>query len=214
MKLGKPNYDTKEQVYVVDIQEGIRFESLRENSIFTPACETFLESKQGEIIDIVLTSTKGWFSKPLTAEYLQPRLQFQLPTTDWKDFEGTVTWQLQKLLISKQSFTFQLGIVHTKAMEKLIIDLPEQEDGQDLEEENLSVSLADSDEVLSVGPTRRRLDKRIVMLARAKAARALYKAEKLTQMYCELYSYDTDWEDEDSSDDESNFEEEGEQEEK
>lgn len=210
MKLSKPTYDTKEQVYVVDVHEGIRFESVREDGVFTPPVESFLESKQNDILTLVLTSTKGWFSKPLTAEYLQPRLQFQLPTTDWKEFEGTVTWQIQKLFISKQSFTFQLDIVQTKPLEKVLIDLPE---GEQEEEENVSVPLDDSDEVLSVGPTRRRLDKRIVMLARAKAARAVYKAERLTQKYCELYTYDTDWEDEESSDEEYDFEEDEQQEE-
>jgi hypothetical protein len=207
MKFSKPTYDTIEQVYTVDVQEGIRFESVREDGGFTPPVESFLASKHDDILTMVLESTKGWFSKPLTADYLKPRLQFQLPTTDWKDFEGTVAWKIQKLLISKQSFVFQLAILEMKPMEKLVIDLPGQ-DEDSIEEDHLSVPLDDSDEVLSVGPTRRRLDKRIVMLARAKAARALYKAEKLTQMYCELYSYDTDWEDEDSSDEETDIEEE------
>jgi hypothetical protein len=202
MKFSKPLYNTKEQIYVVDIQEGIRFESMREEGTFKPSIESFLESKRDDILTFVIESTKGWFSKPLTIDYLKSRLQFQLPTTDLNEFEGTVVWQTKKLLISKQSFLFEFEIIDMKPIERVLIDLPEvEQEDENIQEENLSVLLDDSDEVLSVGPTRRSIDKRVVMLARAKAARALYKAEKLTQLYCETYSYDTDWED-DSSDEE------------
>jgi hypothetical protein len=49
---------------------------------------------------------------------------------------------------------------------------------------------------MSIGPTRRILQKHAVMKARARAARALFKAEALTQDYIRQYGEDTDWEDE------------------
>ena len=217
MKFSKPLYNTKEQIYVLDIQEGIRFESVREEGIFKPSIQSFLESKRDDILTLVIESTKGWFSKPLTTDYLKTRLQFQLPTEDLNEFEGIVQWQIKKLLISKQSFLFEFEIIDMKPTERVLIDLPDvEQDGpltlqeeNNIQEDNLPDFLDDSDEILSVGPTRRSIDKRVVMLVRAKAARALYKAEKLTQLYCETYSYDTDWED-DSSDEEDEDEDEDE----
>ena len=57
-------------------------------------------------------------------------------------------------------------------------------------------------EVIGIGPTRQQLDKKKVMRAREKAARALFQAERLTQEYCAVYGEDTDWEEEDEEEEE------------
>jgi hypothetical protein len=207
MKFRKPIYDTKEQVYRVDIEDGIRFQNLREGGEWKESLDIQFYDHVEILSDEVIRQTQGWFSKPLTPEYLKPRLQYQCPTEDFGDFEGTVEWEFKTLLISKQSFVFHLALVSKTPLEKLVIDFLEDDDKKS---ESPQLEEDDDSEPLTVGPTRRRLFKEHVMQIRAKAARALYKAEQLTQAYCEEFGDETDWEDDEEEED-SDFEEEEEE---
>ncbi len=198
MKFSKPIYDTNQQVYRVEIQDGIRFQQVRESGEWKDSLDKDFYGHVGIFSDEIIRQTQGWFSKSLTPEYLKPRLQYQCPTENWVDFEGTVEWETKTLLISKQAFLFLFAVASKTPVEKHIIDLADEEE----DTKSVSPPLDEDAEPLTVGPTRRRLYKDYVMQARAKAARALYKAEQLTQAYCDEFGEDTDWEDESSEEEE------------
>jgi hypothetical protein len=200
MKYSKPHYSTTDQAYYVTIEEGIRFNLEREGGEWKQSLETLFYKQVDVIIQQTIQLTQGWFSKPLSPEYLKPRLQVQCPTHTWDNFEGTATYEMSSLTISKQAFLFSFRLLSSKPVETLIeLEEPEEE---------VEVPLDNDAEPLSVGPTRRRLAKMHVMHTRAKAAKALYKAEQLTQAYCDAYGDDTDWDDEEDEDEDSDFEEE------
>ena len=204
MKFSKPHYDAKEQVYTVSITEGIRFEQDYDQGEWKQSIEDLFRKSQASLIELTIQLTKGWFSKPLTPEYLTHRLQVQCPTITWDDFEGKVVWEISQLFISKQSFTFVLALVSKTPVERVMIELQEEDHGsQRGDEEGIEFEQEGNEDALTIGPTRRRMVKLHVMRARARAARALYKAEQLTQAYCDAYGEDTDWDEDASSEDES-----------
>ena len=205
MEFAKPAYNAQHKVHVSDIKEGFRCESELEDSVFYPPLASFLEMYRETLIQVVLQQTKGWFSKPLTAEWLRTRLFLDIPTDSLEDFEGTVEWQAKKLSIAKDKFTVHLAIVSKKALE--LIDLMEsiESAGNQPEEVSDLPLTTEQEECIGVGPTRRRLMKEEVLEARAKAARALFKAERLTIQYCEIYGEDTDWEEDSDSESEDSF---------
>ncbi len=205
MKFSKPVYDSTHKIYASDITEGLRYETRRESGTLAPTLEELQTQAILALIPIVLESTKTWFSKPITEEWLKTRLKhtIQMPELE-ADFEGKITWQVVKLSISKESFVFSWACVETKADEKIDFETPEaQAPAEPLEEITDIPAQTTSAEVVGVGPTRRALFKKEVLALRARAARLLYKAETLTQEYCELYGEDTDWEDDESTDSES-----------
>lgn len=195
MKYSKPRYDTKQQIYYVDIQDGIRFRMECEGGKSNVSLESLFHEQMNSIVQETIQLTQGWFSKPLTPDYLRPRLACQYPTQNLESYDGTLEFALTALIITKQAFTFEIKLINYTPTERLVIDLPEDEQKEDVE-----LPVEDSGEpALTVGPTRRRMVKLHVMRARARAARALYKAEQLTQAYCEAYGDDTDWDEDDSS---------------
>lgn len=205
MKFNKPQYDAKDQIYHVNIDNGIQLVIHRENNEWKQSLEALFQENASSLIQQTIQHTQGWFSKPLTPEYLQSRLQMHCPTEDWADFEGHVEYKLTGLTISKQAFVFLFTIGTKTPLEKHVIDLAEGEE----EEDNKSVSppLDDDAESFTVGPTRRRLMKMHVMRARAKVAKAWYKAEEMVRAYCDEFGDDTDWDESDEEDEDSDFEE-------
>ncbi len=209
MKFSKPQYDGKLKIYVSDIAEGLRYETHREEGLLNPTLEMLQSQSQTELIQIILDSTKTWFSKPITEDWLKTRIQHhvEMPAEIEGDFEGIVRWQLSKLSISKETFAFSWKFVEKVADEKINFDRPEtptpqQQDQASLQEiSDIPAEQGAEGEVVGVGPTRRVLMKREVVAARNRAARLLYKAEILTQKYCEVYGEDTDWENDDLSTD-------------
>jgi hypothetical protein len=108
-------------------------------------------------------------------------------------FEGEVEFQLQGLTISKEVFLLRYAIIALKEDEKICIELDEAKEVED------EIPMA-TKEVLGLGPTRQQIVKEKVLKMRAKAARALFVAERLTQEYYQEFGEDTDWEDETLSD--------------
>jgi hypothetical protein len=190
MKLQKPVYDAANKVYTCDVQEGIRRTTTKDGESWNPP---LTESNSEEFIHWLITSTTGWFTKPITEEWLRPRIKevFEQPQIS-VTFEGTVEWKLSKVSISKESFLIQWTVQTIKEAPKVVIEFEEE---QPEEVNNLPENDA---EILGIGPTRRILHKHKVLEVRAKAARALFKAERMTQEYMQVYGEDTDWEDEDS----------------
>lgn len=190
MKLLKPVYDAVNKVYTCDVQEGIRRTTTKDGESWNPPLTA---SNSEEFIHWLIKSTTGWFTKPITEEWLRPRIKevFEQPQIS-ATFEGTVEWKLSKVLISKETFLIQWSIQCVSEAPKVIIEF-EEEQPEEVDE----VPEKEAD-ILEIGPTRRILHKHKVLTARAKAARALFKAERMTQEYIQLYGEDTDWEDEDS----------------
>ena len=186
MKVGKPSYDSSAKVYTCELKDGFRFESECVDSVFTPSLDSVSELVPG-LVTQLLTDTKGWFSKPLTADWLTPRIHFDVPTCE--PFEGTLVWEAVRLVITKDKFLFTLAIIDKKKRE-ILIDF--QEDVPAVQEP-LPEPVHESQ---GNNMARRDLHKKAVMEARAKAARALFKAERSINEYIELYGEDTDWEDE------------------
>jgi len=187
-RLSRPVYDNTTKTYTCDLSDGFRFETEQDDTVFTPGLDKAFEWYHESVVEQLLVLTKGWFSKPLTKDWLLSRIKFDMVYNNEK-FEGTVVWQANKLIITKDAFLFKLVIVEQKKREPVIIDF---EDGID--------SVAPDTEVLSIGPTRRDLQKKMVMEARSKAARSLFKAERLTNEYISLYGEDTDWDESDNED--------------
>lgn len=196
MKICNPKYNSVEKVYLCELGgEKPRFERVYEvdtsNKDPLELANTFTESLK----QYLLRETKGWFSKPLTEEWLSTRIHHDVPPNPFSSsWEGTIVWSVKELMITKEKFLFRWVIDTTKEKEKVVIQLEEDEDGEEVDEEALPMAAVDP---MSIGPTRRILQKDTVMKARAKAARALFKAEAMTQEYIRQYGEDTDWEDED-----------------
>lgn len=194
MKFTKPIYDSKQRLYTCDVTDGFRFSMRRESGAFVKPVESCIDSD--ERIAHLIKSTQGWFSKPLTEDFLKGKIQYDIPTEISEQvtetFEGLVEWQIQKLIISKEKFLFVCVITQAIEDEKVSLEFPEELPPPPEEEIPFKAEV----EPLGIGPTRRRLQKEEVMSARAKAARALFNAERLTQEFYETFG-ETDWEDED-----------------
>lgn len=196
MKIFKPKYDSVEKVYLCELGgEKPRFDiiyDLERPSIHPE--EVAKEMYSVLLKHFLLRETKGWFSKPITDEWLSTRLHHVVSSPDIpNDWEGTVGWTVKEVKITKEKFTFYWIIDKKQEKEKVIIDIDEEEK-EEVDEEVIPMTNVDP---MSIGPTRRILQKHTVMKARARAARALFKAEAMTQEYIRQYGEDTDWEDED-----------------
>jgi hypothetical protein len=199
MKLLKPVYNAEFKVYDCAVEGGARRIRTKEGDVWTPNLN---EESDDEYINWLIDSTKGWFTKPITKEWIAPRLQYSYETTKLPaPFEGTVEWLLRGVSITKERFFIHWKVDSFKEAPKVVIEFEEEKPEQEIE------SVADvpeeEGETLGIGPTRRVLHKDKVLKARAKAARALFKAERMTQEYIQLYGEDTDWEDEDSGNESS-----------
>jgi len=177
MKLGRPVYSKESQTYICECKdEGIfRVESSMEGGKWSSEPDTHLQTTRDAMISILVQETTGWFSKPLTKEWLGPRLRYTIPTSDVSpDFEGICRWTLKRVHISKESFVCEFVL-----SEKLSAEIPLIELQDDLEE------------------TSKEQKKMNVLRARRRAAMALLKAERLMQAYANEFGEDTEWEDED-----------------
>jgi hypothetical protein len=206
MKFTKPAYDAKARIYTCDITDGFRLCVRRESGAFVKEFSDCIDTN--ERVRHLIHATQGWFSKPLTEEFLNGKIRYDIPTADIPPtFEGSVEWQAKKLVISKDSFLFSCAILAQVEDEKLSLDFPDDEHLQQQQESALDEEIPmgaeeEGGEVIGIGPTRQQLDKKKVMRAREKAARALFHAERLTQEYCAVYGEDTDWEEEEDEEEE------------
>lgn len=200
MKLQKPVYDSARKVYVCEVTDGIRFECKREDGEWTHPFTQIPSDIVSTLATQLVDTMKHWFSKPITYEWLFPRLQMtiQEPSVG-DDFEGTVVWSVSTITISKETFSLEWKIVDSRPAPKVTIAFEEEEEIEEVK----SIPGTTLEDSLELGPTRRVLHKHKVMQARARAARALFKAERATQEYIQLYGEDTDWEDEDSGEESS-----------
>lgn len=186
MKLGKPTYSKESQVYVCECRDvsAFRVESTIEGGKWSVPLDEHLAKTREQMIPLLLVETTGWFSKPLTKEWLHSRLRYTIPTGDIpSDFEGMCAWTLARLLISKESFVCEFVLAEKVASAQPLIDLHEDE-------------VVDSPGSGGSGtnPTREE-KKEIVLRARRRAAMALLKAERLMQAYADEFGEDTDWDD-------------------
>jgi len=202
MKFGKPKYDSALKIYNSEISEGLRCEMRCENGTWNPSIESLQAQVHTPLLHQILESTKSWFSKPITEEWLKTRIQHSMTLPDLGDFEGRLVWAVKTLAISKEVFLFTWTIVEQIADEKISFEEPVPEPVTSLEESEIPEISEATVEPVGIGPTRRELFKQEVLSARYRAARLLYKAELLTQEYSKLYGEDTDWE-EDVSDSDS-----------
>jgi hypothetical protein len=199
MKIFKPKYNSTEKLYVCELGgTKPRFEIVYDLERPMPTCnpqEIANDTYTNSLKHYLVRETKGWFTKPLTEEWLSNRIHHEVPTVEKAaDWEGTLGWTLKELIITKEKFTFVWIIDKQQEKEKVVIQLEDEQ--EEVDEEELPLAAVDP---MSIGPTRRILQKHAVMKARARAARALFKAEALTQEYVRQYGEDTDWEDEDDS---------------
>ena len=188
MKIGRPVYSKETQVYVCECTgDSFRFESVVEGGQWKPELSTHLESSREQMIATIVDGTTGWFSKPLTREWLQSKLVYKLPTDVPTEFEGVVRWRMNKLHISKETFTCEF-VVYERVMNAVpLIDLHEDEKEQE------PVKEQEQDPPKSQA---KKAKKEAALLARRRAAMALLKAERLMQAYSEEFGEDTEWEEE------------------
>jgi hypothetical protein len=201
MKFTKPVYDASTRIYTCNITDGFRFCVRRESGVFVKDFAECIDTN--ERISHILKATQGWFSKPLTEEFLKGKIQYDIPTSSIPElFEGSVEWEAKRLVISKEAFMFRCDIIAMQEDEKVCLDFPSEageagEAGEGAATAEDTIPLDNRTEVIAIGPTRRKLQKDEVKRARAKAARALFHAERLIQEYYNSYGDATDWEDED-----------------
>ena len=196
MKIHKPVYNTATKVYTCELTDGFRLSCEKEKDDVVSApkiSDTLLDSLTQDIIH----STNGWFTKPLNSEWLRPRIVFDTPLQEVStDFDGTIEYTAKQLVLSKHEFRFYCHLSKLTPAEKVVIAFDEPEEVKEVE--SIPEVFAEDNEPLGIGPTRRILQKARVMKERIKAAKALFKAERLTQEYIQFYgSEGTDWEDED-----------------
>lgn len=202
MKFGKPQYDTHRKIYNSEISDGLRCEMRYENGVCTPSPERVHADNHATLLHQILESTKTWFSKPITEDWLKSRIQHTMTLPDLTEFEGRLLWELKTLAISKEVFLFTWALVEQIPDEKISFEEPAEQMEQMEETDIPDISEVQVEEAVGIGPTRRQLFKQEVLVARDRAARLLYKAELLTQEYCKVYGEETDWE-VDSSDSDS-----------
>jgi hypothetical protein len=199
MKIFKPTYHAEEKVYVCELggakpRFAIVYDFERPIASRDPA-EIAKDTYTNSLKHYLLKETKGWFTKPLTDDWLSMRIYHDIPLIEIPaEWEGTLELTIKELVITKEKFTFIWIIDKRQEKEKVVIQL--EEDQQEVDEEALPMVGVDP---MSIGPTRRILQKHAVMKARARAARALFKAESITHEYVRQYGEDTDWEDDDGS---------------
>ena len=199
MKLLKPVYTAEFKMYTCEVQDGIRRITTKEADDLTVQLP---EVPNSEFIGWLIPSTKGWFTKPITEEWLTPRLEQVRETTGvYPSFEGTIHWIVERVSITKDRFCIHWKVESVKEAPKVVIEFEDEKPEQEIE--SVGSLPEEESEVLGIGPTRRVLHKHKVLNARAKAARALFKAERMTQEYIQLYGEDTDWEDEESGNESS-----------
>lgn len=199
MKFTKPTYDAKQRIYTCDVTDGFRFSVRRECGSFVKDPASCIDSD--ERIAHLIKSTQGWFSKPLTEEFLKGKIQYDIPTSFAEQvgvcfaetFEGLVEWEIKRLIISKEQFLFVCSVTKTVEDEKVSLEFPEEHEPEPKEPEE-EIPLHE-EAPLGIGPTRRSLEKEKVLSARTKAARALFHAERMTQEFYQNFG-ETDWEDE------------------
>jgi len=196
MKIHKPQYDAANKLYSCAITNGFRWTVSKEDGAFKEDLEAMRRESAAGLVPVIIKATKGWFSKPLTEEWLASRIVFNVPTSELAaDFEGSAEYEATGLIISKEQFLFECPAVKITPAAPVVIEF--QEDEPPVVE--LSSIPETSSDLIGIGPTRRALAKEAAMIARKKAARALFTAEHLTHEYAKLYG-DTDWEDESDED--------------
>lgn len=146
----------------------------------------------------LLEGTRGWFSKPLTAQWLRSKSNVRVafppgtPPPLAPNRSGTIQWKMMKLEITKDAFTLCWSV--GEVLPDPVIELEEEEPAGPP-----PAGLGGGqDSLLELTGGDRKAQKERVLAARRRAARALYKAERLIQEYCAIWGEDTDWEDEDS----------------
>jgi hypothetical protein len=186
MKFGKPVYNSEKKIYRSEIADGFRCEVTCENNQLTPPIESFITTLRTPLTQAVILNTNGWFSKPLTEAWLSEKIRLLFPTIDiTPNFEGTFIWQAKELSISKDEFVFHMELVEKREAPKVVIEfLEEPEEVKQETRRRLPVNRKDF--------------KAKVLVERARAGRALFRAERLTQEYCQLYGEETDWEESDN----------------
>lgn len=181
MKLGRPVYIKELNVYTCECKDEkdiFRIESLIEGGIWNPVLASFIDSKRDEMIAFLLQETVGWFSKPLSREWLLTRLEFTIPTCNIpNEFEGTCIWKIGKVNIYKEKFVCEFVLSDTVSKSISLIDLQEE----------APIPVVDS---------KRKEKKDTALRARQRAALALLKAERLMHAYAEEFGEDTEWEEE------------------
>jgi len=177
MKIHKPSYDATARLYTCQLTNGFRLQKTREDGVTSNLYNE--EEIVVTSITPIIEGTTGWFTKPLTTDWLKGRIRLNIPTGDVpSDFEGTIIYEATGLVISKEEFTIIFKIVEMKQAEKVVIQFQEEE-----------------------LPAKHVIQKSDVLKARARAAKALFIAERLTQEYIRLRGgEDTDWEDEEEED--------------
>jgi hypothetical protein len=189
MKFGKPLYISEKKIYKSEIADGFRCEVTCENNQLTPPIESFIQTLRIPLTQAIIQNTKGWFSKALTEGWLSERIQLSFPTDSISDnFEGTLTWQAKELSISKEEFIFHMELVEKRETPKVVIDFSEEPEPEPEEVKQ---------QIRRREPLNRKDFKEKVMVERSRAGRALFRAERLTQEYCQLYGEETDWEESD-----------------
>jgi hypothetical protein len=178
MKIEKPSYNASTRLYTCQLTDGFRLKTSYENGMPKELYKTddVIES----LIQPIIKGTAGWFTKPLSPEWLKPRIRLSIPTGDVpSEFEGAVDFVADKLVISKDEFVFVMAMGEITHAEKVVIEFQEEE-----------------------LPAKPPLQKSDVLKAREKAAKALFRAEMLTQEYIRLRGgEDTDWEDDEDVED-------------
>ena len=175
MKIHKPSYDSAARLYTCELSNGFRLQVMKEEGLFKDLYDK--QEVVASLLQPIIAGTAGWFTKPLTSDWLNPRIRLNIPTGDITEgFEGTIIYEAYRLVISKEEFVFHCKVLEMKEAEKVVIEFKEE----------------------TPQTARRVLQKSDVLKARARAARALFKAEALTQEYIRLRGgEDTDWENED-----------------
>jgi hypothetical protein len=199
MRLSKSRYDSVKKVYESTISEGLRFTSEVESGRVLEETLQILPT----LSEFILKGTVGWFTKPITEAWLAGKVQITLEATP-ADFEGKVTWAAQRLVISKDVFMVEFGIVESIAAPPITIDFGEEPAPAAAPVPTAEVAVVPAPaEAAAPEPSPRELQKAKVMKARLRAARALFIAERMTQDYVQEFCLDedTDWEESDDDDD-------------
>ena len=80
MKIHKPSYDATARLYTCQLTNGFRLQKAREDGVITNFYKE--EEVVASAIAPIIEGTTGWFTKPLTADWLKGRIRLSIPTGD------------------------------------------------------------------------------------------------------------------------------------
>jgi hypothetical protein len=194
----KPTYTPSKRAYICEIRDGLRFTKQVNHGEETLDSPVVLE----QILPIVLSETRTFFSKPLKDSDIRAKLVLHAEpalSADEHTMEYTMRWVSLEITQSHFLCLFTVDQKQRVAPPPPLISFEEVEEAPLIEEPDLETIPLDSTEPLSIANARL-VAKQKIRRARLRAAKAILRSEQLTKEFVAKWGEpDSDWESDDET---------------